>query len=218
MTVRETEGGESRTEPTAAGTIVPLQTDRIIRARPDGGREALDSHWGLIPTWATGPGGAGRRINARAESLMTTASFRPLVVAHRCIVPATAFFEWMNTPTGRREVAIRRTDGRPLALAALWTTWTDPATRSVVTSHVIITCEPNALMRRFHHRLPVVLDGDALDAWLDPTVRDPAAVLSLLRPCPDDLLRADTDEPQMRPRPASGQLPLPLDGDTTNRP
>ena len=199
-------------------SIAPLQLDRIVRCRPDGSREALDSYWGLIPSWAKDRTGAGRLINARAESLMATASFRPLVPRNRCIIPATTFYEWAQTPTGRRPIVIRRQDGRGLALAGLWTTWTDPETRQTVTSHVIITCEPNAVMRPYHHRMPVVLDGDALDRWLDPTVRDPAAVLPLLVPCADHLLIANDPAAGRTPQlPASGQLALSLDGDTAAR-
>jgi putative SOS response-associated peptidase YedK len=197
---------------TAATTIDPGQLDRIIRARPDGSREAIDSYWGLLPAWTENRNGAGRPINARAETLMETATFRPLVRSHRCIIAVTAFYERMPTPTGRRRVAIRRRDGRGLALAGLWTSGIDRATGAPVTRHVLITCAPNAFMAAFHHRMPVVLDGGALDAWLDPTVRAPAAVLPLLVPCADDLLVADADEPadrRPRPQPAGDQLAFP---------
>ena len=124
---------------TAATTIDPGQLDRIIRARPDGSREALDSYWGLVPQWSRDRSGASRLINARAESLLATATFRPLVRSHRCIIPVTAFSEWARTPTGRRRIAIRRRDGRGIALAGLWTSGIDRATGEPVTSHVIIT-------------------------------------------------------------------------------
>src|SRR5215207_2253294 len=108
-------------------SIAPLQLDRIVRCRPDGSRAALDSYWGLIPSWGKDRGAASLLINARAESLMATASFRPLIARNRRIIPATTFYEWAQTPTGRRPIVIRRQDGRGLALAGLWTTWADPA-------------------------------------------------------------------------------------------
>jgi putative SOS response-associated peptidase YedK len=188
---------------TAAPTIDPGQLDRIIRARPDGSREALDSYWGLLPAWTGNRNGAGRPINARAETLMETVAFRPLVRSNRCAIAVTAFYEWAPTPTGRRRIAIRRRDGRGIALAGLWRSGIDRATGEPITSHVLITCEPNRFMAAFHHRMPVVLDGDALDAWLDPKVRAPAAVLPLLVPCADDLLVAD-DPAARRTRPQAG--------------
>jgi putative SOS response-associated peptidase YedK len=85
---------------------------------------------------------------------------------------------------------IHRADGRPLALAGLWTEWTDPASGELLTTHTVITCAPNATMAPIHNRMPVVLDGAGLDAWLDPGVEQSADVLPLLVPCADDLLSA----------------------------
>jgi putative SOS response-associated peptidase YedK len=38
--------------------------------------------------------------------------------------------------------------------------------------------------------MPVVIAEGAIDAWLDPSLGDTAALRSLLRPAPDDLLEA----------------------------
>jgi putative SOS response-associated peptidase YedK len=43
-------------------------------------------------------------------------------------------------------------------------------------------------MARLHDRMPVLLDDEAVDLWLDATLDNPADLLGLLLPCPDDIL------------------------------
>jgi putative SOS response-associated peptidase YedK len=45
-------------------------------------------------------------------------------------------------------------------------------------------------MSQIHDRMPLVIAEGALDVWLDPSFGDTAALRSLLRPAPDDLLEA----------------------------
>jgi len=40
-----------------------------------------------------------------------------------------------------------------------------------------------------HDRMPVILDPDAYDLWLDPGVRDAGAASDLLKPCDARLMR-----------------------------
>lgn len=185
--------GFSETAFTPRYNIAPTQLDLIGRVDEDG-RRLVPSFWGLIPTWAKERAIGGRLFNARAETLTERPAFRALIARHRCIVPASGFYEWRADPAGRRSkqpLYIHRADGRPMALAGLWTVWRDPVRGGEpVTSHTIVTCAPNRFMAPIHNRMPVVLDGDALMAWLDPGLTRPADVLPLLAPCPDDLLTA----------------------------
>jgi putative SOS response-associated peptidase YedK len=167
--------------------IAPTQEDVIIRP-VEGGRELVASRWGLIPSWAKGRAIGAKTFNARAETLTERAAFRPLVGNRRCIVPASGFYEWRRDGRGRQPLYIYRADGKPIALAGLWTEWTDPESGEVVTSHTVITCSANALMASFHERMPVILDGESLARWLDPALRDPGEALALLVPFPDDAL------------------------------
>ena len=50
-----------------------------------------------------------------------------LVKSRRCIVPASGFYKWQQTPAGKMPLYIYRADGAPLALAGLYTFWRDPA-------------------------------------------------------------------------------------------
>jgi len=43
-------------------------------------------------------------------------------------------------------------------------------------------------MVRFHNRMPAMLQDDALDTWLNPTLSDPEDLTSLLKAAPEDFL------------------------------
>ena len=52
----------------------------------------------------------------------------------------------------------------------------------------IVTTTPNALMATLHNRMPVILEPDAWDLWLDPAVADPGELQALLHPSDADLV------------------------------
>ncbi len=127
-------------------------------------------------------------FNARAETLLERPAFKGLVGNRRCVIPASGFYEWRKTPSGKVPFYVYPADDVPLAFAGLYTFWRGAATDEWLTSHTIVTCGPNEFMAPIHNRMPVVLDRDGLDLWLNPEVTDPAHVVHLLRPCPDDRL------------------------------
>jgi putative SOS response-associated peptidase YedK len=45
-------------------------------------------------------------------------------------------------------------------------------------------------MSQIHDRMPVVIAEGALDAWLDPSFGDTAALRAWFQPAPDELLEA----------------------------
>ena len=50
-----------------------------------------------------------------------------------------------------------------------------------VKSCSILTTTPNAVTSSVHDRMPVILDPDSYDLWLDPGMKDAGAVSELLR-------------------------------------
>lgn len=156
-----------------------------------GERPALRTlRWGLVPPWAGDPAIGNRLINARAETLATKPSFRQALKRRRCAVPADGFFEWKKHAGGRTPYYLRRTDGRPLALAGLWESWRDPAGGPALDTFTVITCPPNALLATLHDRMPVVLPDDRLRDWLRPGDMVPAEAADLLVPCPAEAMEA----------------------------
>jgi putative SOS response-associated peptidase YedK len=151
-------------------------------------------HWGFVPFWAKDPSVGNRMINARAEGLAESSAFRRAFERRRCIVPADGFYEWRKVPGQRKKqpVFIRRKDGEPMALAALWEVWTPKGDDDPVPlySCTIVTGEPNDLVAPIHDRMPVILPPRAWEQWLDRDFHDTGALDRLLVPAPAGVLEA----------------------------
>lgn len=197
---------EVRAEPMPARyNVAPtLPVYAVALARPKdeeadkGPHRALGTfRWGLIPSWAKDPSIGNRMINARAEGIADKPAYRNAVARRRCLIPADAFYEWQRRtgrdgkPAGKLPYVIRRTDGRPMALAGIWEFWRpkDDPDAEPIRSCAIVTTEANELMAPIHDRMPVVLEPDDWGAWLDPAT-DMAAVLELMVPAAAGTLAA----------------------------
>jgi putative SOS response-associated peptidase YedK len=169
--------------------IAPTQDVPIVRQRADGVREAVTARWGLVPHWVKDLDGFRANLfNARSEGVATKPSFRDAVRRWRCLIPASGFYEWASAGGEKRPYYVFRRDGRPLALAGLWSVWSKQA--APLLSCAIVTTRPNATVKPLHDRMPVILDPDEFERWLDPAVDDPHDVEDLLDPYDDDALQA----------------------------
>ena len=167
--------------------LAPTDEAAVVVER--GERRAIRAYrWGLIPSWAKDERIASKLFNARAETLATSGAFREPFRRRRCIVPADAFYEWQRSGGARQPFLIRRVDGRPLALAGLWSGWHHPVTEQVIRTFTIITTEANRTLAAVHDRMPVVLEPKDWKRWLDTSEPDVEELNGLLVPAPDDEL------------------------------
>jgi len=171
-------GGHYNVAPTDEALVVVQRDDR---------RAVTAYRWGLIPHWATAAKVGSRMINARAETLTASPAFRDAFVRKRCLVPVDSFYEWKREGTVRQPYRIVRRDGRPLALAGLWAGWRDPADGSVRRTFSIVTTTPNDAIAGLHDRMPVVIEPEAWDRWLDPRPAESGELMGLLVPSEADL-------------------------------
>ena len=58
-------------------------------------------------------------------------------------------------------------DGELHAFAGLWNGWKDPSGNWINTC-LILTTTPNAVTATVHDRMPVILNPDSYDLWLNP--------------------------------------------------
>jgi putative SOS response-associated peptidase YedK len=164
----------------------PVLTIRQDAREP--ARKLSTMRWGLIPSWSKDPSIGYRTINARSETVATTASFREPFKSQRCLVPADGFYEWKREGKTKQPYCFEVSEGELFAFAGLWDRWRDPQ-GDVIESCSIITTAPNSLLADIHDRMPAILRPDEYDLWLDPAFRDTASVSEMLRPFDAALMR-----------------------------
>lgn len=176
------DAGSGEEDWTPRYNIAPTQPVPVIRQNPkEPVRELSLMRWGLIPSWAKDPSVAVGTINARAETAATKPAFRDALKSRRCLIPADGFYEWMRTGKAKQPYCFEVNEGELLAFAGLWDRWKDPS-GNWVKSCSILTTTPNGVTSPVHDRMPVILDPDDYDLWLDPGMRDISAASDLLKP------------------------------------
>jgi len=168
--------------------IAPTQPIATVRYEY-GKRRFHLVRWGLIPSWVKDPASFTLLINARAETAAEKPSFRAAMRHHRCLIPATGFYEWRRTQDGKQPFWIKPREGDIMAFAGLWDTWSDPDGGDM-DSGAILTIQSNRMMSEIHHRMPVILKPDAFETWLDTANVDAREAKKLLMPVDDDFLVA----------------------------
>jgi len=162
--------------------IAPTQPIPVIRQNPkEPVCELSLVRWGLIPSWAKDSSVAVKMINARSETAGTKPAFRDALKSRRCLIPADAFYEWARTGNGKQPYCFEVNDGELFAFAGLWDRWKNASGNWVKTCS-ILTTTPNAVTSAIHDRMPVILEPDSYDLWLDPWMKDAAAASELLKP------------------------------------
>jgi putative SOS response-associated peptidase YedK len=105
------------------------------------------------------------------------------------LVPADGFYEWQKTGKAKQPHCFEVNDGQLFAFAGIWERWKDQGGKILETCS-IPTATPNAVTSAVHDRMPVILDPDCYDLWLDPGMHDVRVVSDMLRPYDAHVMRS----------------------------
>ena len=162
--------------------IAPTQAVAVIRHNPmQNHRELAMLRWGLIPKWAEDLSIGSRLINARSETVSQKPAFHEAFKQRRCLVIADGFYEWKRSP-GKQAYWIHVKDSKLFAMAGLWER-KDVANAEPIESFTVLTTEANELLAPLHDRMPVILEPEDYDVWLDPHTK-PEGLKALLKSYP----------------------------------
>ena len=184
--------------PSYGRRIGPNADGPFLRLTVQGVEEVI-GQWGLIrpgmPTRLEKVKGRPRLTNnCRSDGMAVKPTFKAAwTQSRRCLISCWSFDD-PNWETGKNVWwEMRRADGRPWALAGLWSEWTDPASGEVVPSYTMITvnADHHPLMNRLHRPDPdlppdqqdkrsvVPLSPADWDRWLHTHPEDARTLLVL---------------------------------------
>ena len=144
-------------------------------------REVLIAQWGLVPSWAKDPKIGSRMINARSETVAEKPAFAKAFAQRRAIVPADGYYEWYSGEK-KQPFFICPKDRGVLAMAGLFEFWKASPDADWLITFTILTTSASDDLGHLHDRTPMMLAGDEIDAWLDPTPMSVDDRLGLLVP------------------------------------
>ena len=150
----------------ARPNIAPTEAVGLVRTSAQGTQ--LDSaRWWLTPSWAPAVDQKYSMFNARSETLANSRAFRIPFKRQRGIVPMSSFIEWRNEE-GSKQPWMITNEQQALAVAALWDVWDREG--SPLLSCTLVTTAAAPEFEPWHKRMPVVLDGDEAERWLDNSI------------------------------------------------
>ncbi len=137
--------------------------------------------WGMKPVWSK-----SLIINARSETAAAKPFYKGLMKSHRCLIPATGFYEWKSEAGKKQPYFFGLKDRAPFWMAGLWRAHQE----AMLTEVVILTTGPNRLMAAYHDRMPVILSAEDAGEWLDEQIMEPIHLLPLTVPARSDIMEA----------------------------
>ena len=145
----------------------------------DEGNEVAPMQWGWKRSFTS-----KLLINARSAGAWDKKTWAQALHNHRCIVPASGFFEWdENQPKGRRDkYRIEPAEDDGFAFAGLYEITVDG---EMFMS--ILTTRPSPRLSEIHHRMPVILDRKDYSDWLGAGNRE--SLEFMMQPLHDSKLR-----------------------------
>ena len=141
-----------------SGDILPTNVAAALAPNKQGEMTVYPMQWGFQT-------GRSLLLNARTETAAEKPTFRDAWQSHRCIIPASYYYEWEH-PAGQKT----RGDRHSLRGVSSAVTWLCGVYRieNGLPHFVVLTREPDENIRYIHDRMPLILPGSMLDAWIRP--------------------------------------------------
>lgn len=194
-------GLDSWIEPLANFNVTPGTDVAIVHDEMDPrgtvDRMSESVYWGLVAAWKKTFKELPKPVNARIETVATNGMFRDAFRYRRCIVPASAYFEWVppaNVEKGAKNIPYVVFTGESpepdqlvggMAFAGIYEDWIDSSVPPsdplrVRRTMAIITRPAVAAPATIHDRMPAMLLPEHYDRWLGNSLGSAAEAIDLL--------------------------------------
>ncbi|MFW5787003.1 MAG: SOS response-associated peptidase [Halanaerobiales bacterium] len=170
------------------GEIYPAQKAPVIVGKKP---QLKIFRWGFTPSYTNRP-----VINARGETVDQKNLFQNSFYNRRCLIPGNAFFEWKKKGNEKIKMKIGHNEEKIFSMAGLFQTFND-SKGNPVKCFTILTTEASNKIKKIHNRMPVILDKENENKWINPDT--PTKKLKdLIKPYKDQKLYIKKDNPDKK--------------------
>jgi len=145
--------------------------------------------WSLIPFWSKTKKIPYTTFNIKQEGIWRKPVSRKPILTSRCVIPATAYYEWEKSGTSSIPYCIKPLDFPYFLMGGIWDIWNDKNTGEIIFSCAMITRPSSPLLQGIHHRMPLIIEEKKLDLWLNP--HTPKTIIQDMMDQPEVSLRLD---------------------------
>lgn len=154
---------------TAFGEITPGSVAPVIASSKSREKAVFPMQWGFSMKAMPGKSIPRDLINARTETASRLPTFREEWKSHRCIIPASHYFEWEHHVNYRgQKITGQKYAIQPIGKTCTWLAGLYRIQDSFPV-FVILTREPSEQIRFIHDRMPLIMPDSMIEQWIDPT-------------------------------------------------
>jgi putative SOS response-associated peptidase YedK len=179
--------GEMLPEP--SWNIAPTQKVRVVIDSLPKGEEIVEpvrrlesARWGLVPGFAKDPSGTPL-FNARSETVAEKPAFEASLRSRRAVVPASGYYEWVDIDGVKTPHYVSLPGDELFLFAGLYEWWRNPAAATPaerwLLSTTILTRPSAGPLAEIHERMPLFLEADFVEEWLDPLSEGSAELVEI---------------------------------------
>lgn len=155
-----------------SGEVRPTDIVPVIAPNAKGLKTVFPMQWGFL-----NKDNKRTLFNARVETAGEKPTFKDAWQSHRCIIPASYYFEWAHfkSPDGREKTG----DRFAIQPSGCTLTWLCGLYRieNGYPVFVILTKAPTVELAKIHDRMPLMLPKDRIEDWINPS-SNPEELLS----------------------------------------
>jgi len=155
-----------------SGEVRPTDIVPVIAPNAKGLKTVFPMQWGFL-----NKDNKRTLFNARVETAGEKPTFKDAWQSHRCIIPASYYFEWAHfkSPDGREKTG----DKYAIQPSGCTLTWLCGLYRieNGYPVFVILTKAPTVELSKIHDRMPLMLPKNRIEDWINPS-SNPEELLS----------------------------------------
>lgn len=149
--------------------------------------------WGLRPSWSKES--TMEPINARVETIDSKPMFREAYRQRRCLIPANGWYEWKTTPRGKIPFYHSGRNQDVLLIAGIYEHWGNK--NQTLNTFTILTQKATSEIEHIHTRMPVLIDEENANAWLEDAQLPSSKFMIDVHPVDREVNKTTAQGPQL---------------------